>query len=254
VIDHSKMSGYTETKSKETTFTTKAPVAEVKTSVYAANLGERTEGNQNWNQEADMGQETIGEKASEMAQRAKESAASAAENVDEKVSQVKDSVTQTAADTSEAIRAKWEEGKETLGEALQAGKEKLTHVSEVAGEKFGTAKTRIGEAIEADKEMLAQKESTPGVVERVTHSLQQKGHEWAESAQHSLEVAREKAREVFVGAQQKADETSISGKSNEPVFLKGGELAYGGAGTTEVKVKTNEPAGNVKVETQTTAQ
>lgn len=40
-----------------------------------------------------------------------------------------------------------------------------------------------------------------------TSAIQHKGHEWAESAQSTLEAAREKAREVFTGTTSKTMET-----------------------------------------------
>lgn len=75
----------------------------------------------------------------------------------------------------------------------------------------------MGEMYESGAQKASEaKEGAPGMMGRVKESLETATHNIAESLEH----AREKAREVFTGSQH-------------PV------------GTTEVKVKTEPPAGTV---------
>jgi len=290
---------------KSTTSVPAPATTEVKTTVYTADLGKRTEGAENWNQTASASpntEPTFGEKASAAGQQAKEKATELGQQAKEKASELSQqakesaysasaSAKQSAQKASETVQEKWEEGKEKVSEALEAGKEKLApkweegkekvneaveagkvklaHASDVAGQKYEEGKEKLSHASDVAGEKFeegkarASESTQPSVIDRVketvgsaTHSvvesaentasvLQQKGHEWAESAQQSLEAAREKAREVFVGATSKSDDT---------VYVKPGETAYGGAGQTEVKVKSDETLGGgnrIKVETHT---
>jgi hypothetical protein len=300
-----------------------APVTtEVKTTVYTADLGDRTEGNQNWGetggefgsrtsqsssdmaqkaklvgqQAADSAKQTASnvadsaynaketvkdnayyakESAKDTANRAAESASQTAASLKESASQTAASAKESAAETSASMQSKWEQGKEKLGQVAETAKEKAYHASEIAGEKYQQTKVAAEHNLEVGKERLGEtydatlhktqdatqsvKEGTHGLIDRVKETagntatvIQQKSHDLVEQAQHTLEAAREKAREVFAGAQQDVSTTTTS---KDTLYVKPGETVIGGTPEVDVKVKTTDTTGDidrVKVQTTTT--
>jgi ElaB/YqjD/DUF883 family membrane-anchored ribosome-binding protein len=213
-----------------------APVtAEVKTTVYTADLGDRTEGNQNWSETGgDLGSRTT-QGTSEMAQKAKvvgqqaadsakqtasnvaDSAYNAKETVKDKAANLKESADQTAAQTSASMQSKWEQGKEKLGQVAETAKEKAYHASEVAGEKYQQTKVAAEHNLEAGKERLGQtydatlhktqdatqsvKEGTHGLMDRVKETFGSTSHSIQETAGNTASAIQQTSHNLVEQAQ-----------------------------------------------------
>jgi len=254
--------------------------AEIKTAVYQADLGDRTEGNQNWGETGgDLADRTSwSDKAREVGSEASDKAREMGYAGEGKLASTTDSLKTKAAETGEVLKEKWEQGKEKAAEVWEQGKQKASDTYQVAKEDAAIAKSKMDEKMEAGKEKAAEmydsgkqkavdtyesgkmkaadtyesgkmkaadtydsaaqklEPKEPGLMDRVketvgtaTHNVQVKSHEWAESAQNTLEAAREKAREVFVGAQSPKSDVNVSG--------------LGAGGKTEVTVKTTPAPG-----------
>jgi len=258
----------------------KEPVAEVKTTVYAdmsgtqestrsgqayaADLVDRTEGNQNWaetggalgSRSTDYNQQDLKSMANETAYVAGQQSSTSTtggtmeqgkEKLAHAVDYTKDKLHQATAAASQNA----EVGKEKLGETYEAGKEKLGETYDVGAQKLHNAKDYT---VESSQTMVDKLKDTVG---STTSALQHKTHEWAESAQHTLEQAREKAREVFTGAGQKVEEAQnkMSSTMSGPSSTTYGS-AYQAGDATEIKVKAQEaPSGgidSIKVEAKST--
>lgn len=214
------------------------------------------------------------EKAQESVETAKSYANQAYDSVASTLGLASSTTKEKASDTSAAVRDKWEEGKEKVSGAVEHTREKFGELGHTVGEKMEAGRDTLEENLHSGQDKLAEtyesgkhkameaKDYTMGtstnVVERVkesvgsaTESLQQKGHEWAESAQHTLEAAREKAREVFSGAGAKVDEATSSQTTTTTTY--GTNVKESPA---EIRIKTTESSpGNVdkiKVETRAT--
>jgi len=93
---------------------------------YTADLGDRTEGNQNW---METGGELRGdesqwsEKAREVGHEASDKARSLGYAAEQKASSATQTAKDTAAKTGEVLKEKWEQGKEKMSEAVEVGKE-----------------------------------------------------------------------------------------------------------------------------------
>jgi len=247
----------------------KEPVAEVKTTVYAdmsgtqestrsgqayaADLVDRTEGNQNW---AETGGE-LGSRSTDYNQQDLKSMANETAYV-----AGQQSSTSTTGGTME-------QGKEKLAHAVDYTKDKLHQATAAASQNAEVGKEKLGETYDAGAQKLHNAkdytaETSQTMVDKLkdtvgstTSALQHKTHEWAESAQHTLEQAREKAREVFTGAGQKVEEAQnkMSSTMSGPSSTTYGS-AYQAGDATEIKVKAQEaPSGgidSIKVEAKST--
>lgn len=247
----------------------KEPVAEVKTTVYAdmsgtqesmrsgqayaADLVDRTEGNQNW---AETGGE-LGSRSTDYNQQDLKSMANETAYV-----AGQQSSTSTTSGTME-------QGKEKLAHAVDYTKDKFHQATAAASQNAEVGKEKLGETYDAGAQKLHNAkdytvESSQTMVDKLkdtvgstTSALQHKTHEWAESAQHTLEHAREKAREVFTGAGQKVEEAQhkMSSTMSGPSSTTYGS-AYQAGDATEIKVKAQEaPSGgidSIKVEAKST--
>jgi len=228
-------------------------------SSYTADLGDRTEGNQNWMETG--GETQWSDKAREVGHEASDKARSLGYAAESKTAGATQAVKDTAAKTGEVLKEKWEQGKEKLGEAVEVGKEKLVygqekaaqgyeHGKEKMGQTWEQGKAKMGEAVETGKEKLeygkektaqeyelgkekmgqmyqgSKPESSHGMLDRVKETVGTATHNIAESLEH----AREKAREVFTGASPYGKEQTYL-KTDQPV--------------TEVTVKTEPAPGAV---------
>lgn len=234
--------------------------AQVKTSTYTADLGDRTEGNQNWS-------ETGGElpswndKAREVGTEASDKARELGYGAEAKLQSGTETLKQKAAETGEYMKETyehgkqkagetWEQAKQMTGQAVETGKEKLATAQQKAGETweqgkmkagetYEAGKLKAGETYEAGKEKLAAGQEKAGQKmgetydttaikagesKEASHGMFDRVKESMETAGHtiaeSLEHAREQARQVFTG--QKVD-----------------------APATEVKIKTEPAPGTV---------
>jgi len=249
------------TEIKTTVYTGAGGAGGYSGSGYTADLGDRTEGNQNWMETG--GESQWSDRAREVGHDASDKARELGYGAEQKAAGATQAVKDTAARTGEVLKEKWEQGKEKLGEAMEAGKEKLAYGQEKAAEKvelgkeklgqtWEQGKAKMGEAIETGKEKLeygkekavqeyevgkekmgemyqgAKPESSHGMLERVKETVGTATHNIAESLEH----AREKAREVFTGA-------SPYGKGEQPTYMKTDQPV------TEVTVKTEPASGTV---------
>jgi len=285
----------------------KEPVAEVKTTVYAdkntsagsiggilgstgtqktgaayaADLVDRTEGNNNWSETGGerLDQQDLKDLANKTASAAnyqapvsrattevKASATSAAANANVKAQQGKEALSHAVEVGKEKLHQATataghnvEVGKEKLSHNVEVGKEKLSHNAEVGKEKLGETYNAAGQRLTEAKDYTV--ESSQSAMEKLRETagqtattIQTKTHEFVETAQHTLEQAREKAREVFTGAGQKLDEaqsklhtTNVTGPT---------ATTYQAGDATEIKVKATEnPSGGIdkiKVEAKAT--
>lgn len=215
------------------------------TQAYAADLVDRTEGNQNWGETGgDLGsratQQDLKDMANETATVARQNAP-LTEKGKEALSQAAD----YAETAKETLKRDAEMAKETLKRDAELAKEKLSQTYEAGAQKIQATRDHPAETSQSMVDKL--KES----VENTTSTIQHKTHEWAESAQHTLEHARDKAREVFTGAGQKVEQAQSKLASS----VKGTSTTTGDA--TKVNVTTYEtPTGgidSVKVESRTTS-
>jgi hypothetical protein len=237
---------------------------------YTADLGDRTEGNQNWMETGGEMQERTpwSDKAREVGHEASDKARELGYATEQKAAGATQTLKETASKTGEVLKEKWEQGKEKRGEVMEAGKEKLQYGKEKAayeaelgkeklGQTWEQGKVKMGEAMEAGKEKLQygkdkaayeaelgkekaaqmyQSATTSKPTEATHPGMLDRVKETVETATHniaeSLEHAREKAREVFTGASPYGKEQPTYGlKTDQPV--------------TEVRVKTEPASGTV---------
>jgi hypothetical protein len=139
---------------------------------------------------------------------------------------------------------------EVMRDKMEMGKEKLGHVYEAGTQKLHTAKDYT---METGHNVVDRLKETVGNTASV---LQHKTHEWTESAQHTLEQARDKAREVFSGTGQKVDEAANKMSATSASSTAYGSGTYQAGDTTEIKVKAEEaPTGGIdrlKIEAKST--
>jgi hypothetical protein len=248
------MSNYGSSEQKS--FTTSGPTeikanvapgetAKIQTAVYTADLGDRTEGNQNWAETGGALEErssgTWTEKAREVGQEASDKARELGYGTEQKLASGTETMKGKASQAGEYMKETLEQGKQKAEELYEAGKEKLSQAQEKvgqtyeqgkmkAGETWEQGKMKAGETYEVGKEKLsAQKEPVMttqpqhGVFDRVKETVGTATHNIAESLEH----AREKAREVFTGSTV----TGTTTKMDAPA--------------TEVKIKTEPARGTV---------
>lgn len=266
------MSGFGSSEQKS--FTTTGPTevkakvqpgesAQIKTSVYTADLGDRTEGNQNWSESGGELQDRTpwSDKAREVGSEASDKARELGYGAEQKLSSGTETLKQKAAEAGEYMKETYEQGKQKAGEtweqakqmtgqAVETGKEKLATASQKAGETWEQGKMKAeetwekgkmkaGETYEAGKEKLAVGEEKAGQKmgeaydttaikaqesKEASHGMLDRMKEGMETAGHTLAESLEHARE-------RAREVFTGQKVDAPV--------------TEVKIKTEPPTGTV---------
>ena len=161
-----------------------------------------------------------------------------------KVESVKQTVTSKVEGAKAIVQEKWEEEKAKVNNAVELGKEKVLGVlpaSLTASNSTTAAATTT--TTTSDQSALEK-------VKVQAQALQEKGQHLAESAQVTLDLAKEKAREVLVGAQHKAEEMSLAKDKEVKVYIGKGPLPTAETAQVRIQTDTSLPNGieSVKVD------
>jgi len=187
----------------------KEPIAEIKTTVYAAEMGDRTEGNQNW-------AETGGDLSSRTPtmQEMKDTAAVKAQEAKETVSSYAQSAKSSAAHA-------YESAKETVSDYAQRARE--------TAHQYGQESQSKGTAMYTPNSAYA----TSGYAQTSTTSAGLSEPELKERANETAEVAREKLgtydQEVYTGVGQQKPTSQVVGEKMAVGKEKLGEVYESGA-------------------------